>query len=451
MDEIDIRTIKDDIEYLASERNNRMILNILVGNHPADIADIIQSLSEEHSSYVFGLLDADTASDVLVEIDEVTKDKLVAELQHERLSEIVDEMDSDDAADIVAELPEEVAEKVLEAIDAEDSEEVKELLQHEEDTAGGIMALEFICVSEQVTVDEAIREIRSKAEEVGEVYNVYVIDGEGTLVGYLPLKKMILAKSKQKIRDLMVKEVISVPTDTDQEEVANIFRRYNLVSLPVVDEQKHLVGRITVDDIVDVMEEEASEDIQKMAGISDEEEIRETSVYKISFGRLPWLLVGLVGQLVSALVMKQFQASLEQIFIVAFFIPLMMAMGGNAGIQAATIIVRGIALGEWSPGDMLKRFSSEIRVSLLNGTICGIIIFMIVAIIDRPAFGFVLSLSLLAVILNASFIGASIPLLMRKIGVDPAIATGPLITTFNDIIGIFIYLGLVTLSMQYLQ
>ncbi|MCH6558869.1 magnesium transporter [candidate division KSB1 bacterium] len=450
MDDLDLKNIIDDIEYLASEKNSRMILNILVGNHPADIAEILGNLSEENEKYVFGLFDADTASDVIVELDDVTREKLVSELQHERISEIVDEMESDDATDLVAELPDEVAEKVLDAIDEEGSEEVKELLQHDEDTAGGIMALEYVAVSEDTTVDEAIKEIRAKAEEVPEVYNVYVFDKDGMLAGFLPLKNLIVAQASQKIKDVLIADVISVPIEMDQEEVANIFRRYNLVSLPVVDELGKLVGRITVDDIVEVIEEEASEDIQKMAGIADEEEIRETSVFKISFGRLPWLLVGFVGQLIAALVLSQFEASLRDIFLAIFFIPMMMAMGGNSGIQAATIVVRGIALGELSPDDTFKRLSREIKVSLFNGAVCGLLLFGIIAVFDTPTFGFVLALSMLAVIINASILGASIPLILRKVGVDPAIAAGPLITTFNDIIGLAIYLGLVTAALQFL-
>ena len=445
-----MKNIIDDIEYLASEKNSGMILNILVGNHPADIAEILGNLSEENENYVFGLLDADTASDVIVELDDVTREKLVSELQHERISEIVDEMESDDATDLVAELPDEIAEKVLDAIDEEGSEEVKELLQHEEDTAGGIMALEYVSMPEETTVDEAIEEIRAKAEDVPEVYNVYVVDKEGMLVGFLPLKNLIVAQASQKLKDVLIADVISVPTEMDQEEVANIFRRYNLVSIPVVDELGRLVGRITVDDIVEVIEEEASEDMQKMAGIADEEEIRETSVFKISFGRLPWLLVGFVGQLIAALVLFQFEASLKDIFLAIFFIPMMMAMGGNSGIQAATIVVRGIALGELSPDDTFKRLSREIRVSLLNGMVCGLLLFGIIAIFYKPSFGFVLALSMLAVIINASILGASIPLILRRVGVDPAIAAGPLITTFNDIIGLAIYLGLVTASLQYI-
>ncbi len=449
MEEADLKNITDDLDYLASENDTSMILNILVGNHPADIASIIQALPDERGSFVFSLLDADTASDVLVELDDVTTERLVSHLRHERLSEIVDEMDSDDATDLVADLPGDLAEKVLDSIDTEDSDEVKELLKHEEDSAGGIMALEFISVPEDASVDEAVREIRAKADEVDEVYNVYAVDKDGKLVGFVPLKKLLLAKSHQKVSAIMLKDIISVPTGMDQEEVANIFRKYNLVSVPAVDATGVLVGRITIDDIVDVMHEEASEDIQRMAGIAEEEEIRETSIIKISFGRLPWLLVAFGGQLFAAFVLRQFQMSLKEIIAATMFIPLMMAMGGNTGIQAATIIVRGIALGELGHGTTFKRLIREIKVSLFNGTVCSVFLFFAVGFFFESKFGLVLSLSLLIVILNASIVGAGIPLILRKLRVDPAIATGPLVTTCNDIIGVSIYLGLVTLSIMY--
>lgn len=450
MEETDLQTITDDIEYLASEKDDKMILNILVGNHPADIAHIIRNLSDENRNYVFGLLDEETASDVLMALDDVSREQLVEDLTHDRLSQIVGEMDSDDATDLVLELPKPVAEKVLQSLDKADSEEVKRLLRHEEDTAGGIMALEFVAVSEEKSVDAAIAEIRSKAEEVEELYNVYVVDKLGILVGYLSLKSLILAKPNQKIKNIMETDIISVPTDMDQEEVANIFRRYDLVSLPVVDKIGKLVGRITVDDVVDVMEEEASEDIQRMAGITDEEEIRETSVFRISLVRLPWLLVAFVGELCSALVLQHFEASLTQIFIAALFIPLMMAMGGNSGIQAATIVVRGIALGELNPADTLKRLSKEFRVAIVNGLIIGIMLFAVVSFFGEPNFGIILGFAMLIVMLNASFVGATVPLGLKRLGFDPAIATGPFITTFNDVIGLFIYLGLTTLALQYL-
>ncbi|RMF61712.1 MAG: magnesium transporter [Calditrichaeota bacterium] len=449
MEETDLKTIRGDIEYLAAEKDSGMILNILMGNHPSDIAAIIRSLSDEHARYVFSLLDADTASDVIMELDDVTRERLVSELRHERLSEIVDEMDSDDATDLVAELPQDVAEKVLDSIDREDSEEVKTLLRHEEDSAGGIMALEYVAVCQDVTVDEAIKEIRAKAEEVGEVYNVYVVDEHGVLVGYLPLKKLILARPDDKVKNIMEKDVISVQAEMDQEEVANLFRRYNLVSMPVVDPIGRLVGRITVDDVVDVMEEEASEDIQRMAGLADEEMLRETSTLKISLVRLPWLLVAFVGELCSAMVLRYFEASLQKVFVAAFFIPLMMAMGGNSGSQAAIIVVRGLALGELNPGHLFQRLKKELRVSLLNGAVFAVLLSGVVSLFGDFRFGLILGLIMLVVILNAAIVGSSVPLILKRFGVDPAIATGPFISTFNDVVGLLIYLGLITITLRY--
>jgi magnesium transporter len=448
MEETDVKNIVEDIEYLAQEKDAPMILNILVGNHPSDIADLLENLSEESRKFVFGLLDADNASDVIMEMDEATREDLIAELHHERISEIVDEMESDDATDLVAELPKDVAEKVLDSIDPEYSDDVKQLLRHEEDTAGGIMALEFVAVRQDESVDEAIREIRSKAEEVEVVYNVYVIDKDGILVGMLALNKLILAKSNEIIKNIMEEDVISVTTDMDQEHVANLFRRYDLVSVPVVDDRGRLIGRITIDDIVDVIQEEASEDIQKMAGLTDEEEIRETSAMRISMLRLPWLLVAFVGEMLSALVLSRFEASLREVFIAAIFIPLMMAMGGNSGMQAATIVVRGLALGELKPDETLKRLFKELRVSIINGVACGVLLFVVVTLFGEPRFGVVLGTVMLVVILNASLVGATTPLALERFGVDPAIATGPFITTFNDVIGLFIYLGLVTLALR---
>lgn len=450
MEEADLKNIVEDLEYLASEKDARMILNILIGNHPADIADLLENLSEENRKYVFGLLDADTASDVIMEMDEAVREDLIAELHHERISEIVDEMESDDATDLVAELPKDVAKKVLDSIDPESSDDVKELLLHEEDTAGGIMALEFVAVREDQTVDEAIREIRAKADEVEVVYNVYVVDKDGILVGFLPLNKLILAKSHHIIKDIMEEDVVSVTPEMDQEQVANLFRRYDLVSVPVVDNLGRLIGRITIDDIVDVMEEEASEDIQKMAGLTEEEEFHETSALRISMLRLPWLMVAFLGEMLSALVLSRFEASLKEVFIAAFFIPLMMAMGGNSGIQSATIVVRGLALGELNPADTFKRLFKEIRISLINGAVCGVLLFGVVAMFGEPRFGFILGSVMLVVILNASLVGATTPLVLNRVGVDPAIAMGPFITTFNDVIGLFIYLGLVTLWLQFI-
>jgi len=452
MEEVDKKEIVENISYLAEVNDEAMIRNILIGLHHADLAEIIHHLSEEESNYIFSLLDAETASDVISEMDDVSRDQIIDELDEVRLSEIVDEMDSDDATDLVSDLPDEMAQRVLDRIDKEDSDEVKELLSHEEDTAGGIMAKEFIAVHLHSSVDQAIQEIRSKAEEVEEIYYVYVIDENNLLVGVVRLKDLILARSNTKISEIMIHDVVSIKTTVDQEEVANIAKRYDLVAIPVVDDLGRLVGRITFDDVVDVMEEEASEDIQRMAGITEEEEFRETSIFRISRVRLPWLLVGFAGQLVCAYVLHVFAASLSQIIATAFFIPIIMAMGGNAGIQSSTIMVRGMATGEIGLFEIRKRILREFFVSIFNGIICGALLFLVVTFwLKQPRFGLLLSSVLIFVILNASFIGAVVPVILKKVKIDPAIATGPFITTSNDVIGLIIYLGLITAFIPYLK
>ncbi|UCE06190.1 MAG: magnesium transporter [bacterium] len=452
MEEVDIKEIVENISYLAQAKDEAMVRNMIVDLHPADLAEIIHHLSEEDSNYIFGLLDAEVASNVISQMDDISRDQIIDDLDEDRLSEIVDEMDSDDATDLVSDLPDDMAQKILERIDKEDSEEVIELLTHEEDTAGGIMAKEFVAVNLNSTVDQAIQEIRAKAEEVVDVYYVYVIDDNNTLVGIVSLKNLILARSNTKISEVMNRDVVSVDTAMDQEEVANLAKRYDLVAIPVVDDQGCLVGRITFDDVVDVMEEEASEDIQRMAGITNEEEFRETSILRISQVRLPWLLVGFVGQLVCAFVLHYFEASINQIIATAFFIPIIMAMGGNAGIQSSTIMVRGMATGEIGLFDIRKRLFREIFVSILNGIICGVLLFVVVTFwLKQPRFGLLLASVLVFVILNASFIGAFIPVILKKVNIDPAIATGPFITTSNDVIGLIIYLGLITTFIPYLK
>ena len=307
MDEKDIKDIVDDFSFLINEQDELKLRNILVDMFPADIADVLRHLQDPQRDYLFNLIDPKVASDVIVELDEFSREELLEDLDEDRISELVDEMDSDDATDVVSELDDAIAERILKHIDEQDSREVKELLMHEEDTAGGIMALEYVSVNQNSSVDEAIAEIRRKSEEVTQVYNVYVVDDEGLLVGVLPLKKLILSSTKTTIRQIMISEVISVETSIDQEEVANIVRRYNLISIPVVDKSGKLVGRITVDDVVDVVHEEAKEDIQRMAGITDDEHYGETSAVKISRVRLPWLITGLCGGLLTAWVMSRFE------------------------------------------------------------------------------------------------------------------------------------------------
>ncbi|MBN2013232.1 magnesium transporter [candidate division KSB1 bacterium] len=451
MEELDLREIANDIAVLIDSKNNALIRNITVDLHPADIADIIHHLRDDDRDYMFGLLDAETASDVLAELDDVSRDDLLEDLHHKRLSEIVDEMDSDDAADLVSDLPKDVAAKVLEQIDKQDSAEVRELLRHDEETAGGIMAKEFVSVSQNSTVDEAISAIRKKAEEVDDLYNIWVVDENSELKGILPLKQLLLSKPDVRVADIMDRDVMSVKTTMDQEQVVNIAKRYDLVSIPVVDEKNQLVGRITIDDLVDVMEEEASEDIQRMAGISDEEEFRETSPWRIVRSRVPWLFLSFFGEMLSAIILKHYDASISEITAAAFFIPIMMAIPGNVGIQSATIMVRGMATGEIAIYHVGRRLLRELLASLINGLIFGTLIFSVITFwLKTPKFGIMLAAILLININTASLFGASIPFILKKMKIDPAIATGPFITTSNDALGLFVYLTMVTLFLKWL-
>ena len=446
----DRQEITENISYLLRANDVAKIKNIIVDIHPADLADIIRDLEEEDRDRIFKFLEPETASDVIVELDGVSREQIIEELKTDRLSTIIEEMDSDDAADVVSELPEDLAEKVLSKIDVQDRREVEKLLAYEEDTAGRIMALEFVAVYDDETVDDALQEIRQKAQEVENVYNIWAIDRGGRLVGVVPLKALIMNNPRSLIRDIMTTDFFPVSTDMDQEDVAKLVRRYDLVSVPVVDKSNRLVGRITVDDIVDVLHDEANEDIHRMAGIVDEEIPQEMSTLRISRYRLPWLVIAFFGELGSALLMKAHQASLKELMTIAFFIPLIMAMGGNSGIQASTIVVRSLALNEGGLSDRLERIWREIRVAILNGLILSIMTFIIIAFLfrEKMQFSLIISSALVIVMINAAVVGAVVPIILSKFKFDPAIATGPFITTSNDILGVFIYL---TMTMLYLK
>jgi magnesium transporter len=455
MESIDKKEIIDNLYYLIEEKDELALKNIIIDTHPADLADILRALGDEERDYLFGLMNAETASEVVTELDEVTREDIVSELAMARLSEIVDEMDSDDAADVVAELPGHIQKKVLANIEPQDRAEVEKLLIHEEDTAGGIMALEYIAVYDDQTVDDAISEIRRRAEEVGEIFYVYAIDRGNRLVGVVPIKSLFLRNPRRIIKDIMHTDVISVSADMDQEQVANIVRKYDLSSVPVVDRYNRLVGRITVDDIVDVMQEEANEDLQRMAGIADEEILQETSTFRITKNRLPWLLVAFLGQLMAAMVLTQFEATLLEIAALTFFIPVIMAMGGNAGIQSSTIVVRSIALNEGGATGLWDRLLREFRVALLNGILIGLLLAGVIMlwphIENPPILGATIGLAMMFVIINSALFGAVIPFALNKFNIDPAIATGPFITTSNDVLGLLIYLSLATFYLNVLR
>ena len=444
MTQTDYDILLDSIRDMIQEKAYPDLERLLIEPHPADLADLIEHLDSEERLSVFKLLSSDRAGEVLKEISPPVQESLAQELDDKAIAAILNELNSDDATDIVSHLPRERAQKIIGLVQPEVSEELQKLLGYKTDTAGGIMALEFVSVNAGSTIEEAIETIRKKREEVEKLYYVWVVDDFGKLVGVVSIKDLVLEPQDRKIKEIMNPEVISVDVDTDQEEAARIVTQYDLVNIPVVNDQHKLVGRITNDDIIDVIEEEANEDMSLMAGVMDQQ-IGEASALKISKARLPWLLLGLFGGLLSALVINHFHGSLEKILALSFFIPVIMAMGGNTSTQAATVVIRGLATGEISILHTGKRLLVELWVSLINGLLCGILLGLVVAFwLSDPQLGIGVGASLITVILFSGSFGAFVPLLLRRLNIDPALAAGPFITTSNDILGLMIYLGIMT-------
>jgi magnesium transporter len=435
----------EDIQQLVRDRMSAALLNILMDLLPADIASILNELPADDAKYLFELLPPEPASEVLLDLQESVREDLVEELSTDRLTDLVEELDSDDAVDIVSELDEDVAEQVLEQLTPDDSAELRELLAYDEETAGGLMATEFPVVQLHGTVEDAIEAVRETAEETPDIYEVYVIDEEGKLRGVVDLKTLVLHKPRTPVEDIMDYDVISVRTDVDQEDVANVMRKYDLLTLPVVDGGNRPVGLITFDDIADVIHEEAQEDIQRMSGIIDDTDSK-SSIFDIFRGRLPWLLVGFSGELLAALVLSHFEAEIGQVIASAFFIPVIMAMGGNAGIQASSIVVRELASSEFALKRTMVHLGKELSAALLSGLICSGLVFLVAFLwLDDMNFGMVVASSLFVIMLNATFVGSTVPILLDRMNIDPALATGPFITTSNDALGLFIYLGFLTI------
>jgi magnesium transporter len=444
MTQSDYKNLLDTIRNMIQEQAYSDMERLTEELHPADLADLVEHLESDEILAVFKLFTPERAGEVLKEISAPIQEKIANELDDQTIIQILNELNSDDATDIFSYLPRERAQKIIGLVQPDVSEELQKLLGYETDTAGGIMALEFVSVNANSTIQEAIENIRKKREEVENLYYVWVVDDYGKLAGVVSIKDLVLEPQDKKINDIMNPDVISVDVDTDQEEVARIAKQYDLTHMPVVTAQHKLIGRITNDDIMDVIEEEANEDISLMAGVMDQE-IAEESALKISRARLPWLLLGLFGGLISAIVINHFHGSLEKILALSFFIPVIMAMGGNTGTQAATVVIRGLATGEISIVHTGRRLLTELRVALINGILCGILLGLVVAFwLSDPQLGLGVGVSLITVILFSGSFGAFVPLLLRKLNIDPALAAGPFITTSNDILGLLIYLSIIT-------
>jgi len=437
-----------DVKSLIEKGDEEALTKLIDELRPADMADLIEHLDHDERLFVFKILEPEGAGEVLVEIEPPVQGRLLEDLDNKALREIVQELESDDAADVIGDLPVERAREIIKGLRGEVSEEIEKLLPYPEDTAGGIMALEFVAIKADSTVQDAIEVIREKGEEVENLYYLWVVDDHDHLVGVVSLKDLLVEPRDRKISEIMNPEVISVNVHADQEEVIQLVKRYDLVNIPVVDDQNRLVGRITHDDVIDVIEDEVDEDMTRMAGVMDQE-ITEESAVKISRARLPWLIGGIMGEFISALVISRFESSLEKIIALSFFFPVIMAMGGNTGQQAAIIVVRGLATGDISLIKTGKRLFTELKVALGNGIICGVLLGLIVGTwLGNYELGAVVGLALLTVMLNAGLIGSAIPLFFKKIGVDPALATGPFVSTFNDIFGLLIYLFYVTYYLR---
>ena len=433
--------IKTFIEKLPSHLEQgevSMIISKLGDMHPADIAEIIRSVPDQNAIAIIRLLNEEIRSDVVAELEQEEREKLLEELPAAEIAEsVVTKMDSDDAADLLSELPPEKQYRVINALeDTEQAQDLLDLLAYDEDSAGGLMAKELIKVKENWSVKECEVELRKQAEEVDDVHTVYVVSEEDKLEGIISLKSLILNSPKTLVKDISKTDIISIKASANSTEVSRIMDKYDLVVLPVVDENNYLVGRITIDDVVDVIVEEAEKDYQMLSGISEDVESSD-NIWQLTRARFPWLLVGMVGGILGAWVVDFFEKDASPTLLI--FIPLIAAMGGNVGIQSSALIVQGIANQSLS-GSILSKLFKEFGVGIVNGLLCGILLFVVNIIDDKSLeYSFAISISLLSVIIFAAVFGTWIPLFFHKIKIDPALATGPFITTANDIFGLFLY------------
>ena len=437
-------------DLIVEEDGKQYIKKHISELHPADIADIIETLDEDKKKEVFNLLKTETASDVILEVDDQSREQILEDINKEKLTDIVEEMASDEAADLIADLPKEEARDVLEKLHWKDSAEVQKLLKYPEDTAGGIMQTELLSIREEMLVEDAIIEYMAISQDVGNIHNAFIIDKDRKLVGVIPVRNLLIIKAETPISKVMVRNVISVNAHVDQEEVAKIFKKYDFVSLPVVDDEGKLVGVIVIDDIIDVLIEEASEDMLHLAGVYQDEKVTDHPLKSVRM-RLPWLIINLATATLAASVVGLFQDTLQAMVILAIFMPIVAGMGGNAGTQALTVTVRGIALGELSFSNAKRAVLNGITIGILNGVITGIIMALIAYYWKgNYMLGIVLGLAMIINLFVANFFGIIIPITLKWLKIDPAVASSIFLTALTDCIGFFSFLGLATLFIKYL-
>jgi len=428
-----------NISQHITQQNDAELNALLNDVHYADVAEIINELDEDAATYLIKLLDSEKTSDVLTELDEDIRESILANLSSREIAEELGALDTDDAVDIIGELPQELIQQVISEIeDREHARDIVDLLRYDENSAGGLMAKELVRVRDTWNILACIKEMREQAENVTRVHSIYVVDKEDVLMGRLSLKDLLTASNTAQIKDVYIAKVDSVNVNEKPEEVAKIMSKYDLEAIPVIDEIGRLVGRITIDDIIDVIREEADRDYQMAAGISQDVEA-DDSIWELTKARLPWLILGLFGGAGAAVIMGSFEEMFSKYTILFLFTPLITAMAGNVGVQSSAIIVQGLANDDIK-GSIGNRLVKEMLLALLNGVILATLL-LFFTWIWKGSFltALAISLSLIAVIVVAGFIGTFTPLFLHKRGIDPAIATGPFITTSNDIFGILIY------------
>ena len=430
----------NQIIHALEREDSEFIVKAIHPLHPADIAEVLEIIDLHKAQLLFRLLDETLAAEVLVEIEEDTREQFLTSFSSKEIADSIKKMDSDDATDVIQDLPEELQEEVLNVLkDNNQSSDISILMNYDENSAGGIMDLDFVSANWNWTVKNALQKLREQVENVDQIYTIYVVDSAKKFKGILSLKRFLYAKDDTLIKDLFKKDSISVLDTEPAESVALKMEKYDLVVIPVVDNKNNLLGRITIDDALDVIKEEAEKDYQLASGISEKVESSD-SLFVISRARLPWLLIGMLGGILGAYVIGFFEEHLKENAVMASFIPLILAMGGNVGVQSSAIIVQSLANNTLNYESIFKRLLKELIVALFNGLICSVIA-LLFCWITRSDFDLALTIgvSLVAVFTYAGLFGTFVPLILNKYKIDPALATGPFITTTNDIIGLLIY------------
>ncbi len=430
----------EKIQAAISEQNNEFIRTEMEELFPADITNILYELEGEEAHYLVTLLDTKLAAEIIINLDPDDRKKFLKNFTSKQIAEYVDLLDSDDAVDILNEQPVNVREEVIALVsDREQARFIIDLMHYDEDCAGGLMQKELVKINVKQSVTECVEEIRRQAEDVENVYSVYVVDDEGTLLGRASLKKIILAKRGSKIADIFTDDIVSVKTTATGEEVADIMQKYDLDAVPVVNIQGRLLGRITIDDVVDFITEQAHEDVQAMAGISEDVE-EDDSVWKLVRSRLPWLLIGMTGSFLAAKIIGIFDGEVAKTPALAAFIPLIGSTGGNVGIQSSALIVQSLADKSGIDTSLMERLKKVLLVSLLNGLIAATFAFLGTLVLEHEnTISLVMSLSIFSIVMLASFMGTITPLVLNQFDINPAVASGPFITTTNDLLGYGVY------------